>query len=173
MILSLAQLQACMPYAGDRAPIYLECLNTAMHEYDIDTLLRQACFLAQVAHESGSLKFTLELADGRQYEGREDLGNVFPGDGMKYRGRGLIQITGRTNTIAALTALGRQPDDRAYLETPMGASRSAAWFWKSRNLNEHADQGNFGTLSKRINGGWNGIDDRIKHYIRCRKALGI
>lgn len=162
-----------MPYADGRSSIFLECLNTAMLEFHIDSLLRQACFLAQVAHESGSLKYTLELADGRDYEGRADLGNNQPGDGPKYKGRGLIQITGRTNTEACLAALGRNTEDRVYLETPMGASRSAAWFWHSRGLNDIADQGNFATLSKRINGGYNGLDDRIKHYVRCRKALGI
>lgn len=173
MILTLDQLKAAMPYADDRAAIYLECLNTAMHEQGIDTLLRQACFLAQIAHESGSLRYTLEIGDGRAYEGRDDLGNTQPGDGPKYKGRGLIQITGRTNTEAVLTALGRNVEDRQYLETPMGASRSAAWWWRTHGCNEIADQGNFGSLTKRINGGYNGIDDRIKHYIKARKALGI
>lgn len=173
MTLTLAQLQGCMPYADDRASIYVECLNTAMLEFQIDTLLRQACFLAQVAHESGSLKYTLELADGRDYEGRADLGNTQPGDGPKYKGRGLLQVTGRTNTTACLAALGRRPEDRDYLLTPMGASRSAAWFWQSKGLNEIADQGRFWSISKIINGGTNGLDDRIQHYCRCRKALSI
>lgn len=172
-MLDLGKLLAIMPLSGDRAPIFLECLNTAMLEFDIDTLARQACFIAQIAHESGSLKYTREIADGRAYEGRADLGNTHAGDGPKYKGRGLIQITGRTNTEAVLTALGRRLDDLVYLETPMGASRSAAWWWKNHGCNELADQGLFGSLTKRINGGYNGIDDRIKFYVKARKVFGI
>lgn len=173
-MLTLAQLQACLPYAGERATIFLECLNTAMREFDIDTLQRQACFLAQIAHESGSLRYTLEIADGKAYENRADLGNTQPGDGPKFRGRGLIQITGRKNYEAASRGLGRDVvTDAGYLETPMGASRSAAWFWKANGLNEIADVGNFGTLTKKINGGYNGLDDRIRHYVKIRKVFGI
>lgn len=174
MTLTLAQLQACLPYANERAPIYLECLNTAMLEFDIDTPQRIACFLAQIAHESGSLRYTLELADGSAYEGRKDLGNIYQGDGKKFPGRGLMQITGRTNTLACLAALGRRQDDLQYLETPMGASRSAGWFWTAyKGLNRLADEGRFGTLTKQINGGYNGIDERIIHYVRIRKVLGL
>jgi putative chitinase len=177
MKLTLAQLQACMPYAGDRGPIFLEALNAAMDEFQIDTLLRQASFIAQVAHESGSLKHTAEIwgptEAQRGYEGRRDLGNTHIGDGRKYLGRGLLQITGRSNTTECLRALGRSEDDVGYLETPIGASRTAAWFWRSRGLNEIADQGSFGTITKKINGGYNGLDDRIRHYVRCRKALNI
>lgn len=172
--MNLAQLQTCMPYADDRAAIYVEALNSAMQEFHIDSLLRQACFLAQIAHESGSLKYMKELADGRAYEGRADLGNTQPGDGHRFKGRGLIQITGRTNYEACSHALGHDLlADSAYLETPIGASRSAAWFWDSHGLNDTADLGNFGTITKKINGGYNGLDERIKHYCRCRKALGI
>lgn len=172
-MLTLDKLIACMPYSGDRAPIFLECLNTAMSEFSIDSLLRQAMFLAQVAHESGSLRYTREIASGADYEGRLDLGNNAVGDGKKYVGRGLIQVTGKTNTLRCLTALGRKLDDLAYLETPMGGSRSAAWFWYANGLNGPADQGLFYTVSKKINGGTNGLDDRINHYVKCRKALGI
>jgi putative chitinase len=170
-------LAACMPYAGERVPIYVEALNHAMLEFSIDTLQRQACFLAQLAHESGSLRFTTEIWGPTPaqagYEGRADLGNNQPGDGKRYLGRGLIQITGRTNTSMCLAGLGRNEDDLAYLETPMGACRSAAWFWRTHGLNELADLGNFGSITKKINGGLNGLDDRIKHYLKCRKALGL
>jgi len=172
-MLTLPQLIACMPYSGERAPIYLECLNTAMSEFSIDSLLRKSMFLAQVAHESGSLRYTKELASGADYEGRLDLGNTHVGDGKRFPGRGLLQVTGRTNTTKCLAALNRKLDDLDYLETPMGASRSAGWFWYSNGLNMPADQGLFWTVSKKINGGTNGLDDRIGHYIRCRKALGL
>lgn len=171
MILTLDQLNACMPYAAERAPIYLECLNTAMLERDIDTVLRQSMFLAQVAHESGSLRYTLELADGSAYEGRKDLGNIYEGDGKKFRGRGLLQVTGRTNTLKCLEALGRSSTDLDYLETPMGASRSAAWFWYVNGLNMMADKELFWSVSKAINGGTNGLDSRIQHYFRIRQVL--
>lgn len=173
MMLTLSQLQTCMPHASGRAPIFLECLNTAATEFDITTPLRQAMFLAQVAHESGSLHYTLELASGDDYEGRKDLGNVYEGDGAKFKGRGLIQITGRDNTLKCLAALGRKPDDLTYLETPMGASRSAGWFWFTEGLNMMADQELFWGISKKINGGTNGLDARVQHYVRARKALGI
>ncbi len=179
MMLTLPQLMACIPYSGDRAPIYLECLNTAMHEFQIDSPLRQAMFIAQVAHESGSLRYTRELADGMDYDLTRDpmkakeLGNTQPGDGPKYRGRGLLQVTGKANTLACLATLNRKLDDLDYLETPMGASRSAAWFWFKNGLNMPADQGLFWTVSKKINGGTNGLDDRIQAYCRARKALGI
>lgn len=180
MMLTLDLLKACLPYAGDRAPIYLECLNTAMLEAGIDTPQRIATFLSQIAHESGSLKYTREIADGSAYEGRTDLGNTHVGDGKRYLGRGLIQVSGRANTEACLAALGRKLDDLTYLETPMGASRSATWFWKTKGLNDLADRGLFASVTAVINGkvGSNairlpGLDDRIAHYVRCRRVLGI
>lgn len=173
MMLDLPKLIGCMPYSGDRAPIFLECLNTAMSEFGIDSPLRQSMFLAQVAHESGSLRYTREIADGSDYEGRLDLGNNAVGDGKKYRGRGLLQVTGKTNTLKCLASLNRKLDDLDYLETPMGSSRSAGWFWYSKGLNMQADQGLFWSVSKIINGGTNGLDDRISHYVRARRALGI
>lgn len=178
-MLSLLQLQQCMPDAGNRAAIYLECLNTAMAEFAIDTTLRQACFLAQVCHESGSLRYTEELADGWAYDisvnpaKAQELGNLVKGDGPANKGAGLLQVTGGKNTRACLAALGRPETDRAYLLTPMGASRSAAWFWFDRGLNRLADVGAFGSLCKAINGGFNGLDDRIRHYVRIRRVLGI
>jgi putative chitinase len=174
MVLTLDLLHACMPYADSRAPIYLEALNHAMLEWHIDTPIRAAMFLAQIAHESGSLRYVQELSDGRAYENRHDLGNNQPGDGPRFKGRGLMQITGRTNYLACGRALGKDLlKDSQYLETPMGASRSAAWFWYHKGLNEVADKGLFWTCSKIINGGTNGLDDRIQHYIGCRKALGL
>jgi putative chitinase len=121
MILTIEKLRACMPASGARAPIFVEALNHAMLEFDIDTPQRQACFLAQIAHESGSLNYVEELASGADYEGRRDLGNTHEGDGKKFKGAGLLQVTGRTNTLACLAALGRKEYDREYLLTPMGA----------------------------------------------------
>lgn len=179
MTLTLTQLQSCMPYAGSRAAVFLDSLNAAMAEFHIDTLLRQACFLAQVAHESGSLQYVKEIASGAAYDTGPlavSLGNTpeADGDGQRFKGRGLIQLTGTTNYRAFGTAVGRDLlTNPAYLETPEGASRSAAWYWHTNGLNDLADQGAFGTITKKINGGYNGLDDRIRHYVRIRKALGI
>lgn len=168
------QLTQIMPYAASRAPVFADPLTDAMVEFGIDTPQRQAAFLAQVAHESGSLRYVKELADGMGYEGRKDLGNTSPGDGPKYKGRGLLQITGRANYLACGVALGldliASPE---LLEQPQHACRSAAWFWKSHSLNQFADKDEFGALTKRINGGFNGLDDRIQHWLRARKVLAL
>lgn len=179
MNLSLAQLHAAMPYAGAALAIHLPALNGAMEEFQIDSLISQAMFLAQVAHETASLKYAREIADGSAYDPEmnpelaERLGNTQPGDGKRFPGRGDLMVTGRANTLKCLAALGRPQADTAYLETPIGAARSAGWFWKTHGLNESAMLGNFGSNTRRLNGGYNGLDERIKHYIRCRKALGL
>lgn len=169
-----AELTTMMPLAASRSTTYAPLLTLAMDEFGIDTARRQAAFLAQLCHESGSLRYTRELADGTAYNGRADLGNTQPGDGPRYKGRGLIQITGRANYRECGVALGLdlvgQPE---VLELPEGACRSAAWFWKARDLNQFADMDAFGSLTRRINGGYNGIDDRIQHWLRIRRCLGL
>lgn len=169
-----ADLTAMVPGAAPRAVTYAPLLDAAMKEFSIDTPRRQAAFLAQLAHESGSLRYTRELADGIAYNGRADLGNTHPGDGPRYRGRGLLQITGRANYRDCGVALGvdliTSPE---LLELPEGACRSAGWFWKSRGLNQFADTDAFGALTRRINGGYNGLDDRIQHWLRIRRYLGL
>jgi putative chitinase len=168
-------LQKCMPYAS-KANIdkFIKPLNAAMEKFEITTPARQAAFLAQVAHESGSLKYVREIASGEAYEGRKDLGNTQPGDGKLFKGRGLIQITGRANYGEVGKALDfdfiKEPEK---LEMPGAASMSAAWFWKSRGLNELADKGDFKRITIKINGGTNGYKDRLEHWERCKKALCI
>jgi putative chitinase len=175
MQITLQQLCSIMPEAKQlRASLYLAPLNASMLEFGIDTPQRVAAFLAQVGHESGRLVYVRELASGAAYEGRLDLGNTSPGDGVKYKGRGLIQITGKANYIALSLALDIDcivnPE---ILEQPINACRSAAWFWKTRKLNVYADSGDFITLTKCINGGINGLADRQLVYARAKKALGI
>lgn len=175
MSLSLDQLRAIMPSAGKRAEIFLASLNATMEEFGIDTPARQAAFLAQVAHESGSLHYTCELASGAAYEGRADLGNTEPGDGVKFRGRGLIQITGRTNMSRCSLALYNDAqhllDHPEILELPDPACRSAGWFWLAHRLNEPADRGEFERITRIINGGTNGLADRLAFYERAQKVL--
>lgn len=169
-----ADLTAMMPAAASRSVTYAPLLTSAMQEFDIDTARRQASFLAQICHESGSLRYTKELADGAAYNGRADLGNTQPGDGPRYKGRGLLQITGRANYRDCGAGLGLDlVSHPELLEQPEGACRSAGWFWKSRGLNQFADSDSFGALTRRINGGYNGLDDRIQHWLRIRKYLGL
>lgn len=147
-----------------------------MSAFDINTPKRQAAFLAQVGHESGGLHWLRELWGPTpaqiRYEGRADLGNTQPGDGFKYRGRGLIQITGRANYSEAGKALGLPLIDfPVLLENPEFAAKSAAWFWKSRGLNELADIDKFERITRRINGGLNGQAERLALYQKAQEAI--
>ena len=168
-----AQLQSIMPFAKARIPAFVAPLNAAMQEFHINTPLRQAAFIAQIAHESGELRYVEEIASGIAYEHRKDLGNTQPGDGMKFKGRGLIQITGRNNYFECGKALGvdliTNPE---LLETPDLACRSAAWFWTSHGLNDLADKGDFERITKRINGGYNGLKERQSYYAKAMLYLG-
>ena len=167
----------------DRAERFASHLADACNAYGITTDARLAAFLAQVGHESGSLRYVRELwgptpAQSR-YEGREDLGNVQPGDGQRYCGRGLVQTTGRANYIAVRNrlrvALGPTvPDFEAEpqaLEQPQWAAWSAADYWGWRKLNALADAGDFETITRRINGGLNGQADRIARWESAKLAL--
>lgn len=161
-----------------RAEQFVKPLALAMQEFGIATPARQAAFLAQVLHESGMLRYTAEIwgptPAQQRYEGRSDLGNTQTGDGYKYRGRGLLQTTGRTNYRLTGAALGvdliNVPEA---LERADLAARSAAWFWKSHGLNELADTGDFTKITRRINGGINGIRDRERLYAALKKELGV
>lgn len=138
-----------------------------MPQYGIDTDLRASAFLAQIGHESLQLIYTAEIASGVRYEGRADLGNTEPGDGKRFKGRGLIQITGRANYAACSQALFN--DDRLLqfpelLEDPRYAVHSACWFWQKHGLNELADKRDFRTITRRINGGFNGLAERTAFY---------
>jgi putative chitinase len=173
-MISPIQLQSIFPLAQKRIGVFLEPLAAAMEEAEIRTPLRQAAFLAQIGHESGELAYTREVSSGEQYEGRADLGNSRPGDGVLFKGRGLLQITGRANYAACGAALEldllTQPQ---LLEQPTAACRSAAWFWTAQGLNELADREAFGSITRRINGGYNGLDARLKYWLRARRALAI
>lgn len=159
-----------------RAQKWAPALTLAMAEGKINTRLRQAAFLAQIGHESGSLVYVKELGGPSyfaKYDGRKDLGNTQPGDGARFCGRGLIQVTGRANYAKCSQALFS--DDRMLripelLEQPEWAAKSAVWFWSTRNLNELADADRFTDLTKKINGGTNGLEDRRARY---RLALSV
>ena len=175
-LVTAAQLHAIMPLAGARADVFAPILADVMLFRQINTPTRAAAFLAQVGHESGQLRLLRELWGPTpaqiRYEGRADLGNTQPGDGKRYVGRGLIQITGRKNYADCGAALGidliSHPE---MLERPQYAAASAAWFWLQHNLNRFADRGDFVGLTKAINGGTTGIADRRAIWGRAKAAL--
>lgn len=185
--LTLQQLRRIMPGATEaRAIIFLPYINAAMEEFSIDTPARQAAFLAQIAHESGALVYTREIASGAAYDNRADLGNTRPEaidialtnnttPGRFYKGRGLIQVTGFDNYCACSRGLFNDEVTLAHnpvlLERKEFAARSAAWFWWSRGLNVLADAGLFEKITRRINGGLNGQAVRLAYFKRALAAL--
>ncbi|KAB0517551.1 glycoside hydrolase family 19 protein [Pseudomonas extremorientalis] len=176
MPITQQQLLQILPNAGRQAGVFVSVLNTAMNRYGIVGARRAAAFLAQVGHESAQLRHVREIwgptTQQAGYEGRSDLGNTEKGDGPKYRGRGLIQVTGRANYTACGEALGLDLVARPeLLELPQHATMSAAWFWSTRGLNTLADQGQFVKITRRINGGLTGQDDRQALYDKALKVL--
>ncbi len=171
---SVEQLRAIMPNLSDaRARELMPHLNAAMQEAGINTPRRQAAFLAQLAHESGEFRWMEEIASGADYEGRLDLGNTEPGDGMRFKGRGPIQLTGRSNYRAAGQALGIDLENNpTRAADPDVGFRTAAWYWNNRNLNQYADAGNFDAITYRVNGGYNGKAERDAYYARALQVLG-
>lgn len=175
--ISFEEFAAATGLNQDKAQQWYPDVRAACLEFGIVGCARTAAFLAQVGHESGSFRYVREIwgptSAQTRYEGRSDLGNVKPGDGSRFRGRGLIQITGRYNYEQASKALRvdfvNAPE---WLETPAMAARSAAWWWASHGCNELADAGDFTALTRRINGGLNGLDDRRSRWDRAKGVLG-
>ena len=183
---------------------FVNPLVEACAEFGIDTPLRQAAFLAQIAHESGQLRTLIENLNysaeallrvfprhfdvgqatayarhpqrigSRVYANRMGNGDEASGDGWRYRGRSLIQITGHDNYAACGAALGldliAQPE---LLEQPGPAARSAGWFWHRHGLSRPADARDIETITRRINGGLTGLEDRKAHYARACAALEV
>ncbi len=160
----------------DRAQTFQPIIDQAAPDFDITTPARMAAFLAQVGHESGGLHWLVELwgptEAQRRYEGRADLGNTEPDDGPRFKGRGLIQITGRANYQKASDALATDfigaPE---LLAEPDYAVRSAMWFWQSHGLNELADSGDFERITRIINGGLNGEAERLALWGAAKEVL--
>lgn len=173
-----ADLLVIMPYAGARVNVFFGPLLACMSEFGITTPRREAAFIAQLAHESGELRYTHELASGDAYEPPShlaiNLGNTQPGDGPKYKGRGLIQITGRANFQKLQDALGLPVlEHPELLEAPDGAARSAGWFWQTHGCNTLADGDKFGSITHTINGGYNGLDARLAYWLKARTVLRV
>jgi putative chitinase len=139
--------------------------------------LRLAHFLAQLALESDHFQVTREYASGQAYEGRTDLGNTQPGDGRRYRGRGLIQTTGRANYNEATTAIRKLYPDCPDFEQEPEKLEEFPWallggtiYWSKRNINRHADNDDVRAVTKAINGGYNGLEGRTD-YLKKAKTI--
>ena len=162
---------------------FVDVLNDAMAEFEINTPRRQAAFIAQVLHESGGFIYVHEIASGHAYDHRADLGNCRPEAiaaaseygstaGAFWRGHGLIQITGYDNHRSCGEALGLDlVNHPELLEEPSNSCRSAAWFWQTHGLNDLADERQFTHITEIINGGHNGLADREMYYYRALTVL--
>lgn len=175
MNLTKQQLRLMLPYAKEyNIDKYLGPINDTLTMFEINTPKRIAAFIAQLAHESGSFRYHEEIADGHAYEGRKDLGNIEKGDGKKFKGRGLIQLTGRTNYESFGKFVGVDFTIMPSLVAqPKYSALAAGWFWNRSKLNSYADKDDFKTITKKINGGYNGLADRIKHWQRCKAVLNV
>lgn len=170
------KLGLVMPRAMPRRiDLYYEPLVKGMTRYGIDSPRQIAHFIAQLAHESGSLLYAEELADGSAYNGRTDLGNTQPGDGPRFKGRGLIQLTGRNNyaDYSRFTGIDYLSDPARLATDPFACVDVACWFWKTRGIGPLAEADDARAVTKRINGGYNGLDDRLEHLARAKALLGL
>ena len=165
-------LPRAMPKSID---LFFEPLVAGMKKYGITSGLQMAHFIAQIGHESASFLYTEEIADGSAYEGRNDLGNTKPGDGKRYKGRGLIQLTGRANYQAYSKYSGvdyvAEPEQLA--DDPFVAVDVSCWFWKDRGIDKLAEQDDVKAVTKRINGGYTHLDERIANLNRAKAVLGL
>lgn len=153
---------------------FVPFLRKYCREYKINTPERISAFLAQVGHESGRFFYTEEIASGAAYEGRLDLGNTETGDGCRFKGRGLLQLTGRYNYQRLSDATGTDfVQNPSALSEPEYAVLSACWYWNDRGLNRLADSENFNAITKIINGGYNGLADREYFYRKCKEAFSL
>lgn len=182
-MLTAQQLKAAMPkLRQSQVDAWIGPLSRWMEHYEINTPARKAAFLAQIGHESCDLLYVKELGGAKYFEKYDTgrlaamLGNTpaADGDGAKYCGRGLIQITGRANYARAGEKLALDLINRPeLLEQPENAAKSACWFWFSKGLNAVADAGDFDKITKIINGGTNGKADRDRRHGTARRALGL
>ena len=197
------KLAKIIPNAAYGVDTWFNELNEMLPVFEITSVGRVAAFVAQTAHESGGYRALTENLNyagdklagiwpkhfkdvdvsqyhrnpqaiaNRAYRSRMGNGDEASGDGWRYRGRGLIQLTGKDNYSRFAEYARISPEDAAeYLETPRGAVHSACWFWYANDLNTFADAGDFVGMTKRINGGTIGLDDRVKHYNEAVHIFG-
>ncbi len=174
------QLLAIMPGASERVDKYLPFMNEYAGKYHINTQHRWAHYLSQIAHESGQMRYTHELGKDSyflRYEKGElgkRLGNIHKGDGARYKGRGFIQITGRYN-YGQFQKHCEKPvvENPELLESPELCVMSSMWYWDSHGLNELADDDKLVAITRKINGGVNGLKERNSFLRRAKKTFGI
>lgn len=149
-----------------------EVLASTLDFYEISTRLRIAHFLGQTCHESAGFRTTEEFASGENYEGRADLGNNRPGDGVRYKGRGLLQLTGRANyrTFGELLGVDLENKPERAAE-PVLSLKIACEFWKKKHLNQFCDADDIVELTRRINGGKNGLPERRLFTSKAKAAV--
>jgi len=200
-MITLEQLQHIIPKNKNHAE-WLAAINELLPKYEINSKSRISCFLAQCVHESAgftALKENLnysaeglqktfakyftaaqavsyakkpELIANRVYANRMGNGDEASGDGFRYCGRGVIQLTGKTNYERFAKSINKTLEETvAYLTTVSGALESACWFWKTNNLNSLADSEDMKSITKKINGGFLGLEDRIKHFNEIKQVL--
>jgi predicted chitinase len=172
-MVTIDELRRIMPSVSkEKVNEYIPYLQQAMEEFDINTYLREAAFMAQIAHESGEFRFMEEKATGDAYEGRKDLGNIYAGDGRKYKCIGPIKLTGRANYRLYGGILGVDLENNPVLaKKPEVGFRIAGLFWVRNKLNDLADKKEFKKITKKINGGYNGLSDREMYYQRALAVL--
>jgi putative chitinase len=173
---SKEKLSVIMPRAlQSKVDLYYEPLLAGMKRHAITKPRRMAHFVAQLAHETASFLYCEEIADGSAYEGRRDLGNTEPGDGRRFKGRGLIQLTGRANytQFARDSGIDCVARPEVVASDPFVAADVACWYWSRRRINRMADGDDVRAVTKAINGGYNGLDDRIEYLGRAKAVLGV
>ena len=200
--LTESQFKAMMPKEQwDKIPVYLTAINETMEVFKINTPLRKAHFMAQVLHETAYLKYSEEIASGKAYEGRADLGNTKPGDGQLFKGRGLLQLTGRDNYVKCQTYLRQRLGEPGFDITSdankasqlsvnsLYAALASGYFWCSikPKLNEAADRDDIYWCSVYVNG-WarqskpyypdkdkepNHMKERVQMLSVTKKAFGL
>lgn len=188
-MISQSQLRQIMTRGSERVATFYPFLVAGMRDYAIEGKLREAAFIATIAHESSELLRTTERGSGDgpdadkldDYLQKYDTGSLAKklgntpaadGDGVRYKGRGLIMVTGRDNYEDVSEALGYDfLSDPQRLATPEWATRASCWWWAKHGCNELADIGNFGGVTRRVNGGLNGWEQRLNYYNRALEVL--
>jgi len=180
MKITVAQLTKIAGGKPDKSNVasVVVALDKYGQAFGLDLPHRLAHYLGQLGHESGNYKYDEEIASGAAYEGRKDIGNIRPGDGKRFKGRGPIQITGRSNykqfTAWCRKNVGPCPDfedEPEKINTDPWEGLVPIWYWSTRKLNAYADENNLEQITKKINGGTNGLGDRIDKYVRAALVL--
>lgn len=176
MMITKADIRRIMPNAPKDIDADVAVLNEWAPKFGVNTPLRMAHFLAQIAHESGELRYTEEIASGKAYEGRKDLGNTQKGDGVRFKGRGYIQITGRANYQAYQDSgycVGNLMAHPEWLCKSPGRMKSALWFFAKKGCLKYADMDDPLMVTRKINGGYNGRAQRLYYWRKAKKVLGV